>query len=75
MSLSPAAIEPLRALCARHGLDLRDAHLRDDVLVLVPDDLDALPDAAAIGALTEALSQRPSVRYVTLQLSAPQEPG
>lgn len=72
--LDHAALADLTARCAASGLTIRDAAVSGVMLELVPADLDALPDADALGALAAALlatHRERGVRYVTLSLDEP----
>lgn len=59
------SLEEIRQTCDQYDLRLRDFSLKGGLLSLVPDDLNALPDAPRLQALAEALRDD-DIRWVTL---------
>lgn len=58
----------IRQICEAGGLSVAELRRADDILVVVPDSLDHLPDADALEQLADALRAESSARYVTLGL-------
>lgn len=69
-SYASLALDELKVVCARFGLDVVAAHRHGVMLTLVPRDLDHLPDAQALREIADALGGD-GVRYVTLDLDPP----
>lgn len=52
-----ASKQEIRALCAEAGFPLKEARDDGKVLVLVPENLESLPDAAALQQLADRIRQ------------------
>ncbi|MBA2665010.1 MAG: hypothetical protein H0U74_22175 [Bradymonadaceae bacterium] len=61
-------IDDLKSLCARFGLTLSGAEVQGELLQLVPQSLEGLPDAARLRQLAIELAPL-GYRYVTLALA------
>jgi hypothetical protein len=60
--------QKIRNLCEASGLAVSKLRLADDILVVTPTSLDALPDAEALAALSDQLREVTSARYVTVDI-------
>lgn len=59
-------VEEILVFCASKGLDLVSVKLREDILILVPRDVETLPCVEVLEDIQQALRQVDGVRYVTL---------
>jgi hypothetical protein len=58
--------EEIRRLCEAEGLLVSQIQQMDQILVLMPRSLDALPDVDALAGLSERICAQSDYRYVTL---------
>lgn len=58
--------EHIKKRCHHHGLLIRKAHIKDDVLVLVPESLDLMPPSLRLQALAEELEDSGEFKHVAL---------
>jgi hypothetical protein len=65
----------IRNLCQQRGLTVSQVRLANDVLVVTPTSIDALPDADTLADLSEKLREVSSARYVTLGINDETTPG
>lgn len=66
--------DDIRATCARFELAVGAIRRQGDVLVLVPEALDQLPEPDRLRQLARALTERGEARYVTLAIDEPNLP-
>ncbi|MFW5968776.1 MAG: hypothetical protein ACOCV2_14725 [Persicimonas sp.] len=60
--------ESIRELCAEYGLRAESVRRTDEILIIVPQSLDELPDQVTLGRLVEALRATSEQRYITLAI-------
>ncbi|MGM0558526.1 MAG: hypothetical protein ACQEVA_19225 [Myxococcota bacterium] len=61
--------EHIKKRCHHHGLLIREAHVKDDVLVLVPESFDVIPPALRLQALAEELESDGEFKHVALEVA------
>lgn len=58
--------EKIRILCAEKGLTVAEIQQMDNILVVVPESLDHLPDFDALAGLSEQICAHSDYKFVTL---------
>lgn len=64
-------MEQIREICEERGLKVAEIRQTDEVLVVVPASLDALPAPEVLADLAQQLREASSCRYVTLAIDEP----
>ena len=62
--------EKISQICEACGLSVAELRAEGEILVVVPESLEDLPDADALGELADELRAESAFRYVTLGVEA-----